>query len=134
MSRPKKILFADDDIDDRMFFESAYKERSDVIILPIALNGVEVIQRLETTVDLEKWPDLIILDQNMPRMTGKQTLLHLKSQEKFSHIPVCICSTYADHILTVDCLKLGAFRVSSKPITSEEYQKMMNDFLDYFTS
>ena len=133
MSRPKKILLADDDIDDRMLFESAYKKRNDIIILPSALNGVEVIQRLENTLDPANLPDLIILDQNMPKLTGKQTLSLLKSDQRYAHIPVCVCSTYADHHLTVDCLKLGAYVVFSKPITDMEYQKMMDDFLGHIS-
>lgn len=133
MNKVKKILLADDDIDDRMLFESAYRNRNDIIVLPIAINGVEVIQRLESTLDPENLPDLIILDQNMPKMTGKQTLSLLKADQRYAHIPVCVCSTYADHHLTVDCLKLGAYKVFSKPITDDEYQKMMNDFLGYLS-
>jgi CheY-like chemotaxis protein len=128
----KKILLADDDIDDRMLFESAYRERLDIVILPSALNGVEVIDRLQNAMQSADLPDLIILDQNMPKMTGLQTLARLKADERYAHIPVCVCSTYADHQLTVDCLSLGAYKVSSKPITDEEYQKMLNDFLGYF--
>lgn len=128
---PKKILLADDDLDDRMLFETVYKTRGDIILLPAALNGMEVIERLERGIEL---PDLIILDQNMPQITGKQTLSYLKSDQRFRNIPVCICSTYADHQLTVDCLKLGAYKVSSKPITHAEYQKMMNDFLSVFNA
>ena len=131
MTRKRKILLADDDVDDRMLFEAAYRDRQDIIILSSAINGAEVITRLENSFD-DELPDLIILDQNMPKLTGKQTLTILKADERFAHIPVCVCSTYADHVLTVDCLRLGAYRVSSKPITHEEYQKMMNDFLGYF--
>ena len=132
MIKYKKILLADDDQDDRMLFEIAYKDRSDIILLPSAHNGAEVVKKLDACIDTTEFPDLIILDQNMPQMTGKQTLAFLKSSPRYSKIPVCICSTYADHQLTVDCLKLGAYKVSSKPITSEEYQKMMNDFLMVF--
>lgn len=114
-----------------MLFELAYAERDDIILLPNAYNGVEVFQNLDGY-DNDQMPELIILDQNMPQMNGKQTLALLKSNPRYSHIPVCICSTYADHQLTVDCLKLGAYKVSSKPITNEEYQKMMNDFLTVF--
>lgn len=134
MISPIKILLADDDVDDRSLFEMAYKDRKDILLLPSAVNGSEVIERLASPYDPAQVPDLIILDQNMPQMTGKQTLSFLKSQPRFSDIPVCICSTYADQQLTVECLKLGAFRVSSKPITHEEYQVMMNDFLMAFTA
>lgn len=133
MNDKKRILLADDDVDDRMLFESAYRNRTDISLLPMALNGSEVIERLQSILNKQELPDLIILDQNMPRMTGKQTLLWIKADQRYAHIPVCVCSTYADHLLTVDCLRLGAYKVSSKPITTEEYEKMMNDFLGYFS-
>ena len=134
MDKQIKVLLADDDQDDRMLFEIAYKERHDIILLPCALSGSEVIERLNAITNETDFPDLIILDQNMPQMTGKQTLEYLKSVPRYSKIPVCICSTYADHQLTVDCLKLGAYKVSSKPIRDEEYQKMMNEFLMIFSA
>ena len=128
----KTILLADDDADDRMLFEEAYRDRNDIVLLPPVVNGREVIDRLEEIPHDNDLPDLIILDHNMPQMNGQQTLAFLKANDRYSNIPVCICSTYADHQLTVDCMKLGAFKVSSKPITNNQYQKMMNDFLSVF--
>jgi CheY-like chemotaxis protein len=125
----KRVLFADDDADERDLFESAYQDRTDIVILPSLENGSEVIQMLNSITDDDDLPDIIILDQNMPLMTGKQTLAFLKSHKRYGKIPVCICSTYADDRLIEDCTKLGAFKISSKPITDEEYQQMMDRFL-----
>lgn len=127
----KKVLFADDDADERTLFENIYQGRKDIQVLPTLLNGSDVIKKL-TALDDSELPDLIILDQNMPLMNGKQTLSFIKSNEKWSKIPVCICSTYADHQLVEDCVKLGAYKVASKPITEAEYQKMMDAFLNVF--
>ena len=127
----KKVLFADDDADERSLFEDVYQKRKDIIVLPSLVNGSDVVQKLNTLDDSEL-PDLIILDQNMPLMTGKQTLSFIKSNERLSRIPVCICSTYADHQLVEDCVRLGAYKVSSKPITEAEYHRMMDNFLNAF--
>ncbi len=128
----KKVLIADDDADDRFFFEKAYVNRRDIQLLATLVTGAEVIDLLDATKNDKDLPDLIILDHNMPLMNGKQTLTFLKSSKRYSRIKVCICSTYADHQLTEDCMNLGAFKVASKPITEEEYQLMMNDFLIAF--
>jgi CheY-like chemotaxis protein len=128
----KRVLFADDDADERDLFESAYQGRTDIVILPTLENGSEVIHKLSNTLDDRDLPDMIILDQNMPLMTGKQTLAFLKSNKRFSDIPVCICSTYADDRLVQDCTRLGAYKISSKPITESEYQKMMDYFMTFF--
>ncbi|MEO5979317.1 MAG: hypothetical protein ABIS36_10990, partial [Chryseolinea sp.] len=49
-----------------------------------------------------------VLDQNMPRMNGKQTLSFMKSHEIFSRIPAVIYSTYTDRNLIMGCTQLGA--------------------------
>jgi CheY-like chemotaxis protein len=121
-------LFADDDADERELFENVYQNRKDIQLLPTLVNGSDVMKKLNALHDTEL-PDLIILDQNMPLLNGKQTLELIKSNARFLQIPVCICSTYADHQLVEDCVRLGAYKVSSKPITDAEYQRMMDNFL-----
>jgi CheY-like chemotaxis protein len=122
-------LLADDDADDRALFESAYHGREDIQLFPCVVNGVEIINHLKSIPEDGDLPDLIILDQNMPLMNGKETLKVLKASNRFSKIPVCICSTYADFQLIEDCAKLGAHKVSSKPITEAEYHSLMDNFL-----
>lgn len=124
----KRVILADDDADDRMLFENAYEQRSDIILLPSAITGAEIIDMLHLTAD-HVLPDLIVLDQNMPMMNGKQTLSFLKSHPRYAHIHVCVYSTYADDRLIKDCKVLGAFRVLNKPLREEEYQTMMDEFL-----
>ena len=124
-----KVLLADDDIDDRDIFHSAISDQQDKIFLSDAENGVEVIEFLEAVIQDSDLPDLIVLDQNMPKMNGKQTLEYLKTSARYSHIPVIIYSTYKDRNLVNDCSKLGALMVAIKPYTYHGYQDMVNSFL-----
>lgn len=119
----------EDDPDDRDLFNTFLTQRKDVNILPTVGNGIELIEYLESISSGQKLPDLIVLDQNMPMMNGKQTLQYLKSSPRYSKIPAVIYSTYTDSRLIVDCKELGAKMVASKPIDDEGYQKMMDDFL-----
>jgi len=125
----KKILLADDDADDRNIFEQILLEKTDVELLATVENGLEVIDYLKVVPDRQHLPDLIILDHNMPRMNGKQTLGYLKSNERYLHIPVVIYSTYSDNKLVDECTSLGASMVASKPAGYKEYREMINLFL-----
>lgn len=125
----RKVILVEDDPDDRDLFIAFYAHRTDIKILPSVGNGVELISFLESIEADENLPHLIILDQNMPLMNGKQTLDYLKSNSRYSRIPAVVYSTYADTRLVLDCKKLGAGLVASKPIDDEGYQKMMDDFL-----
>lgn len=123
------VILVEDDPDDRDLFNTFLTQRKDVNILPTVGNGIELIEYLESISSGQKLPDLIVLDQNMPMMNGKQTLQYLKSSPRYSKIPAVVYSTYTDSRLIVDCKELGARMVASKPIDDEGYQKMMDDFL-----
>lgn len=124
----RRILLADDDADDRELFQEIFGMIDGEALLHMVENGMEVIQLLDSMPPGSDIPDLIILDQNMPKMNGKQTLQWLKTSDRYAHIPVIIFSTYSDDRLIRECSQLGASLVITKPSSFDEYQKMVNDF------
>jgi CheY-like chemotaxis protein len=128
----KKVILVEDDPDDRELFLIFYSEREDISLLPPVGNGEELIAYLKEIDSEEQLPQLIVLDQNMPKMNGKQTLAVLQSDDRYSKIPAVIYSTHADSNLIAACKLLGARMVASKPIDHKGYQKMMDDFLQIF--
>lgn len=130
MMAPKKILLAEDDEDDRELFKSFLKDRADIVLLPAAENGEVLLEYLLQAKDPDSIPDIIILDQNMPRRNGLQTLQVLTQSDSFKHIPVIIYSTYVDEQLTKQGEALGAKMVFPKPVTPEGYHQMINTFLE----
>ncbi|MBD0332896.1 MAG: response regulator, partial [Chitinophagaceae bacterium] len=104
----RRILLAEDDEDDQHFFNGFLQSRNDIILMSIVENGVLLIDLLESITDSEELPDLIILDQNMPKKNGLQTLQFLKEDKRYSHIPVIIYSTYTDENLIKNGSELGA--------------------------
>lgn len=125
-----RVILVEDDTDDSELFKTFLAHRNDIVLLCIASNGIELIRFLDRMPDDDQLPHLIILDQNMPMMNGKQTLKYLSEHDRYSVIPAVIYSTYADSSLVVDCKKLGAKMVASKPIDEDGYDKMMDNFLE----
>lgn len=125
----KNVILVEDDPDDRDLFVAFFAKRKDVRLLPILGNGLELIDYLNSVNSAREFPHLIVLDQNMPKMNGKQTLRFLQGHDRYSQIPVVLYSTHTDTSLIVDCKMLGARLVAAKPIDEEGYQKMMDDFL-----
>jgi CheY-like chemotaxis protein len=89
----RTVLLIDDDKDDLELLEEALKGVDLEHKVIEAHNGVEGLQTLNELASGQSLPCLIVLDLNMPRMDGKQTFLALKSDERFSDIPVVIFST-----------------------------------------
>ena len=124
----KRIFLIDDDVDDRLIFADLLKTADPDINLIFAENGLEMICQLEKTPD-EQLPDMIILDQNMPKMTGKESLIFLKKSARYRHIPTYIYSTYQVRDFYRECLELGACDVVAKPDTMHAYREMIERFL-----
>jgi CheY-like chemotaxis protein len=126
---PKKLLLAEDDGDDQQLFRDFLVHRRDVTLMPIAENGVELLAALELIKHANDLPSIIILDHNMPRLNGLQTLQILKREKRYSHIPVIVYSTYVDDDLIRESTDKGAFKVVSKPFTKEGYHSMIDEFV-----
>jgi CheY-like chemotaxis protein len=124
-----RVVLVEDDPDDKDMFYAFFSSRKDLELLPALSNGVELVEYLQGLPAGERLPDLIILDQNMPMMNGRQTLAFLKAHELFSKIVTVVYSTYADSNLILTCKELGAAMVAVKPIQEDGYQKMMDNFL-----
>lgn len=85
------ILLADDDKDDRYFFEKALKKISIATKLEMVTDGERLMAHLVNNPDA--LPDVIFLDLNMPRKNGSECLVEIKKNDSLKQIPVVLCST-----------------------------------------
>lgn len=120
----KTIVLAEDDSDDREVFSDIFEGMlmSNYQLITFE-NGMEVLTHLESKSEHEL-PSLLILDQNMPRLNGKDTVLHLKASPKYQQMPLVIYSTYHDTKFIEDCAALGV-SVFLKPDSYEEFSEMI---------
>lgn len=124
----KRILLADDDVDDRLLFEEVFSDLPlDEYKLISVSNGEEVLNHLTFC----EPPNLIVLDQNMPLLSGKDTAIRIRELDQFSNIPLIIYSTYNDKSFVRDCLAMGVNAVVSKPDSFEGFVAMVNEFLTH---
>lgn len=87
----KNIFLADDDEDDRLFFEEALKEVCDEAVLTVAENGDELMEILyRPPVPM---PDVIFLDLNMPKKNGFECLAEIKKSGTLKDLPIIIFTT-----------------------------------------
>ncbi len=127
----KKILLAEDDPDDRDMVLEILSGREDIHLMRSVSTGVELITFLEYLSQDDQLPDLIILDQNMPRMNGKETLKLLRASSRYSKIPVVVFTTDSANSFARECMRLGATMVATKPDNVREFQEMVLKFLPF---
>ncbi|MFV1858956.1 MAG: response regulator [Anaerolineales bacterium] len=70
-------------------------------------------------------PDLIVLDINMPEVTGMDFLEFLGMRTELKDLPVIMLSTEASDVRVDEAMKLGAKGFVSKPVTIEELETVI---------
>ena len=131
MSETVKILLADDDPEDRMIMEDTFREIDLSGLIHFVEKGENILAYLDRKINNEDLPTLIVLDLNMPRMNGIQTLKLLKANERYRHIPVIIFSTSINAIEMNECIKTGATSYVVKPVTYKECLDTARSFYDF---
>jgi CheY-like chemotaxis protein len=112
-SKQLNILLADDDEDDRYFFDKALKElpiSSNLTILP---DGEKLMNYLSG--NSGHLPDVLFLDINMPRKNGIECLSEIKHSKKLKDIPVVMFSTSNSWDTISQLFKSGAHVYIHKP-------------------
>jgi CheY-like chemotaxis protein len=95
----KTILYVDDDQDDLVLFRQAVNDLSRDHHIIEAFDGMHALELLEQMKQSSQHlPCLIVLDINMPRMDGKQTLVAIQNTPAFSAIPVVLFSTSSNKL------------------------------------
>ena len=85
-STPLNILYAEDDLDDRIFFEKVLSEIPIRINHTIIKNGELLMKYLHTTAG--PLPDVVFLDLSMPLKTGFECLAEIKDNDKLKTLNV----------------------------------------------
>src|SRR5206468_5903914 len=99
--KSRYIIFADDDADDLELITGFFKQYNREVNVLEFKDGKEVLKFLDDFALNASAPILIILDINMPRMNGKETLMAIRNHSSYQHIPVMLYSTSnnkADHL------------------------------------
>lgn len=93
MKVPKQfhLLLADDDQDDRFFFNKALQEVPIPANLTTVKDGENLMRYLSK--NSKELPDALFLDLNMPRKNGTECLIEIKSNKILKELPVIIYST-----------------------------------------
>lgn len=95
-----------------------------------AKNGEEALDFLE---DKSNFPDIILLDLNMPKISGIEFLTILKNSEEIRHIPTIILTTSDNQKDLEECYSLGVSGYILKPLKYEDYVTKIEKLLSYWS-
>ncbi|AQS93233.1 MULTISPECIES: response regulator [Polaribacter] len=98
--------------------------------ITVAKNGEEALEILE---DKSKFPDLILLDLNMPKLSGIEFLTILKGNDEIKHIPTVILTTSDNQKDLEECYSIGVSGYMLKPLKYDDYVKKIETVLNYWS-
>jgi CheY-like chemotaxis protein len=120
------ILLVEDDQDDVELMQDALKDNGIPFTMEIVRQGDKVIPHLSTC---KNFPNIILLDLNLPKMHGREVLSRIRMSEDFRHIPVAILTTSSSQAEKEFCLSAGAKHFLTKPSTVEGFNKTIDEIM-----
>ncbi|MBD2702801.1 response regulator [Spirosoma sp. BT702] len=123
------ILIADDDADDRLFMERALRQSGYTHTIQFVEDGEELMEYLRHTGRYTKetapWPNLLVLDLNMPRKNGFQALKEIKDDMELRRLPVVVMTTSSADEDVLKTYHLGVNSFVTKPFNFNRLVEMV---------
>lgn len=95
------------------------------------IKALRYLRREEPYADVIR-PDIILLDLNLPRMDGRETLKEIKADARLRRIPVIVLTTSEADIDILKCYDLGASCYIAKPVGFEAFLKVVRSLEDFW--
>lgn len=125
---PLNIMLADDDEDDRNFFNDAMKELKIKNNLTVFKDGKDLMDYLDAPGTV--LPHILFLDLNMPCKTGNECLKEIRANPKFKDISIAIYSTSSSEKDIEDTFIDGANIYIKKPNDFSKLKKVLKEVVN----
>jgi CheY-like chemotaxis protein len=129
MHHSKRVFLIDDDEDDRLFFGMGLNEYDPSIEMLYDRDSETALRRLSGK--MQPLPDIVFLDWNMPKLSGRQLLGAIRANRRYEDVPVIIFTTSSSSEDKEEAERLGASYFLSKPSSLYELKRHLEDI---FTS
>ncbi len=132
--RPLSILLVDDDPGDVLMIQEALEASDSTRDVNVVNDGDEALaylRRLEPFTSATR-PDVMLLDLNMPRMSGHEVLAEVKADESLRSIPVVILTTSQAPADVRESYTRYANAYVTKPINLDDLMDVVGRINDFF--
>jgi PAS domain S-box-containing protein len=125
VARPRSVLYVEDNPANMKLVEQLIARRPDIQLLT-AVNG-----QLGIEIARASQPTLILMDINLPGISGVEAMRLLRKDPMTAHIPVVALTANAMPRDIQSSLEVGFFRYLTKPIKVKEFMDALNAALAF---
>lgn len=125
----KVVYWAEDDLDDMQVFRLLLLDLASDYDIVNFQNGKLLVNHM-ASLSPKDYPNLIVLDMNMPVMNGIDALKHLSNNRKYDAIPKVIFTTSNNEKDKAYCESINA-RMLTKPFTYNGLNQALKTIISY---
>jgi len=122
MEHPAQILIVEDNETNLMIFRDILSAAGHQVLSAISAEEAFSLARSHT-------PDLILMDIQLPGMSGLEAVRHLKKDPSTASIPIVALTAHAMTAHRERALEAGCSGFITKPIRSREFREQVRSFL-----
>ena len=122
MEGTKHILIVDDNA---MLLRTMKHLLDEAYSVGVAVSGAQALKAME-----KKQPDLVLLDQEMPQMSGKEVFLKIKENDAWKDIPVMFLTSATDAETVEELMSLNPAGYIGKPPEKNRLFEAIRSVLD----
>lgn len=134
LGRVLNVLMVEDNSADAFLAQEAFKESSHRLKLHVVSDGEKGLNFLKRKPPFEDAPrpDLILLDLNLPRRSGKEVLTDIKADSELCSVPVVVWTTSKAPGDVGDSYSLHANAYMTKPVDLDAFYQLARNLVEFW--
>lgn len=132
--KPIEILLVEDNPDDAELTMETLREgriRNNITLVEDGVEAISYLYRREPFADAPR-PDLILLDLQLPRKSGREVLAEIKNDSDLKRIPVVIMTTSSAEQDIFETYNLHANCYITKPVDLDDFIDAVRKIEDFW--
>ncbi len=122
------VLIAEDDPIMQELLQQFLTENVPGIKITLVPDGAKAVHFLNTCPQEER-PGVILLDYNMPLMTGEEVLRKIYGDDRYNAVPKIILSSWVHPERLQNCVALGMTKFLTKPASFSEFNTLVKEII-----
>ena len=134
VSNPIEILLVEDNPGDVRLIKEVFKDAKIYNNMQVAYDGEAAMEILRSDEGNTIFPDLILLDLNLPKKDGREVLREIKGDDWLKCIPVVILTTSNAEEDLIETYKMNANCYITKPVDLDQFINVVKSIENFWLS